>query len=309
MRRPAPLADARVDQRRVRADRSSRRRRGSRRAASEPGSIVASAAISTSASIQVDAGVDDGDAGEHVALEDPAARLGGRRAARSARLLTPRLAFGSSATWAATRPARGAQQRQHVAEVVLARRRCRCSSSVERRGERLGVEGVGAGVDLADREVLGRRLAVGSWSRRSARRRRRRRGRRGRRRRGRRARRSSPSRRRPRARWASSSAARSSPEISGWSPERTTTVSDVADDVEGGAHRAARAVGLGLDRRSRCPRAGPGRGRGRARRSRRRGRRRPRARRARARRPSAGRKPGAAPSAATSASACPRPPP
>ena len=41
-----------------------------------PGSIRASAAISTPASIQVEAGVDDGDPGEHVGLEQAAARLG-----------------------------------------------------------------------------------------------------------------------------------------------------------------------------------------------------------------------------------------
>ena len=41
-----------------------------------PGSILASAAISTSASTQVERGVDDRDAGEHVGLEDAAAGLG-----------------------------------------------------------------------------------------------------------------------------------------------------------------------------------------------------------------------------------------
>ena len=44
-----------------------------------PGSIVASAAISTSASIQVEPRVDDRHPGEHVALEDLAAGLGRRQ--------------------------------------------------------------------------------------------------------------------------------------------------------------------------------------------------------------------------------------
>ena len=80
---------------------------------------------------------------------------------------------------------------------------------------------------------------------------------RGRRRRGRRARPSSPSPRR-RRRGGSRAGRRSiSAETSGWSPERTTTVSESRDQVERGAHGAAGAVGLRLDRRSRCRRAGP----------------------------------------------------
>ncbi len=189
-----------------------------------PGSIVASGAISTSASIQVAAGS---------TIVTPASmwrsaiwrRASAATAARSARLLTPRLTFGSSARWAATRQARLAQQRQHVAEVVLAGRVV-VGEPVERVGERRGLEGVGAGVDLADREHLGvdagrvlglddpLDVAVGvaddapvgagvvelDGHHRRARRR--------------------------RSRCVASSSATISPEISGWSPERTTTVSE-----------------------------------------------------------------------------------
>ena len=48
---------------------------GRGRAGSVPGRMVASAAISTSASIQVAPGSSIGDAGPHVGREDPAARL------------------------------------------------------------------------------------------------------------------------------------------------------------------------------------------------------------------------------------------
>ena len=78
--------------------------------------------------------------------------------ARSARELTPRITAGSSETWAATRPPASLQQRQHVREVVLAlgvvvgERR-------QHRRQRRAVEGVDAGVDLADRELVGGRIA------------------------------------------------------------------------------------------------------------------------------------------------------
>ena len=68
-----------------------------------PGSITASASISTSASIQVASRVGDRDPGEHVALEDAPARLA-LATASSARVLTPKLTLTSSTLWASTRP-------------------------------------------------------------------------------------------------------------------------------------------------------------------------------------------------------------
>ena len=103
------------------------------------------------------AGIDDRRPVQHVALTDPAPRLGrdqrqvgavvdAKVDVRVARLM------GDDA-----QPAL-AEQRQHVAEVVLAGRVV-VRDLGQALGQRRGGEGVGAGVDLADREHLGRDLA------------------------------------------------------------------------------------------------------------------------------------------------------
>ena len=271
-----------------------------------PGSIVVSAAISTSASIQVDRRVDDRHPGEHVALEDLVAGLGRRQREVGAVVdaevdVRVRGPVGDDAEPVA------AQHRQHVAEVVLAGRVV-VGEVVERLHQRLGVEDVGAGVDLADREDLGGDLlgvlglddlgdvagvvaddasvrvrvveldrhhggpgaggAMGLEQRRD-------------------------------------DLAGDQRVVAGEHDDRVR----VADDVVRRPNGAAGAVGLGLDHGLGALGQAGRRGRGRARRSPRSVRRRRRARRAPARRPSAVRTPGAGPWASTSASECPRPRP
>ena len=110
----------RVDQRRVRADDACRRRRGCARAACVPGSITASASISTSASIQVEAGS---------VIVTPASMWRSRIRRRASRADDGELGAVVDADVDAhvvdlvdeDPPALLAQQRQHVAEVVLAR--------------------------------------------------------------------------------------------------------------------------------------------------------------------------------------------
>ena len=190
-----------------------------------PGSIVASAAISTSASIQVEPGSITVTPATHVAVQDLAARLGGDDgevgAVVDAEVDVRVGGAGGRRRAAAAR----AQHRQHVAEVVLAGGVV-VVEVVERLDQRLGVERVGAGVDLADRELLGGDLVrvLGLDDPLDCRRRRR--GRCGRRRRDRRARPSSPSRRRRRRGGSRAARRRSRALISGWSPESTTTVSE-----------------------------------------------------------------------------------
>ena len=236
-------------------------------------------------------------------------RASASTAASSARLLTPMFTPRSSATVGGDGVARLAQRGEDVAQVVLALRRCRWRGRPSASASGAGVEGVGAGVDLADRELLGVGVAggfglddpldlavgvaddapvgagvveldvstvaaapgVGVGVEQAGDRSRRR---------------SAGGRRRGRA-----------------------TVSDSPISVS--AARIAPPVpsGLAAGRRSRCPRGGRRRCRGRARRSPRPARRRPRARRGSARRPSAARRRDAASSAATSACACPRRPP
>ena len=105
---------------RVRADRSSRRRsRVAPRSERARARSSRRRAISTSASIQVDAGVDDRDAGEHVALEDLAARLGGDQREVGA-VVDAEVHVRVGGPVGGDALAALAQQRQHVAEVVLA---------------------------------------------------------------------------------------------------------------------------------------------------------------------------------------------
>ena len=118
-----------------------------------PGRMVASGSIVTSASIQVAPGS---------SIVTPArmwARRIRRRAssatrARSARSLTPRFTAGIPDDVGDHLAPALADQRQDVGQVVLALGVV-VGEPVEGLGERPGGEGVGAGVDLLDRELLG----------------------------------------------------------------------------------------------------------------------------------------------------------
>ena len=162
--------------------------------------------------------------------------------ARSTRSLTPSVSVGSVTTWAWTRRPVSPQQREDVGQVELALGVVR-AQPLEGVEQVAAVEGEDAGVDLADRELLGRRVARRPWSPRRARRRRRRRARRARSRRGRRAPwwPWSPPRRRRRGRVAS--AAIASAVISGTSP--LSTITDASGSIAADAARTASPVPSG----------------------------------------------------------------
>ena len=141
----------------------------------------------------------------------------------------------------------GAQQRQHVGQVELALGVVGVELG-ERVEQRAAVEQVEAGVDLADRELLGRRVARAPSSPRRARRRRRRRGRRGRSRSGRRAPSSRASPPAPASSCAATSPAIASPVISGMSPLMTSTGASGSIVAGGGRDGVAGAARLLLDR-------------------------------------------------------------
>ena len=234
-------------------------------------------------------------------------RASASTAARSARLLTPIVTREVVGEVGGDGVAGLAQRREDVGQVVLALGVV-VGEAGEGVGQRRRVEGVGAGVDLADRQLLGVGVAggfgldhaldlaagaaddaaVGAGVVELDRQHRRR----------------APARPRgPRAGRRSSR-----PRSAGVAGEDEHGLARL-DQRQGGADRAAGAVGLGLDRRSRRPRAGRRRCRARARRSPRPARRRPRARRGSARRPSAARRRDAASSAGEERMRVPSPPP
>ena len=190
-------------------------------------------------------------------------RASASTAARSARLLTPIVTaevVGEVGGDARGRP-RAAAGRRRPGSTRPGRCRWRVRPRASASGR--GVEGVGAGVDLADRELLGRGVAGGFRLDDRARRRRRRRGRCGRRCRGRRARSSSPSPRRRAARVGVEQAGdRSRRRSAGGRRRGRATVSRVLDQrrARRGSRRRCRRPRAG--RRSRRPRAGRRRGRG-----------------------------------------------
>ena len=219
------LAEPGVDQGRERPDDRAGPDRAVRRAGWCRARSWRRRAISTSASIQVEAGS---------TIVTPASMWRSRIWRRASASATRQVGAGVDAEVHVLvvgdvgddPPAGLAEQRQDVAEVVLALGVV-VGEPAERLGQRLGGEGVGAGVDLADRELLGRGVAgglrlddplevavgvaddppVGC--------------------RGRRGLDGHHGRRRRRRRGGSRAARRStSAEISGWSPERTTTVSE-----------------------------------------------------------------------------------
>ena len=105
------------------------------------------------------AGVDDGDAGKHVSLEDAAARLGLDRGEVGA-VVDPHRHREVVGEVGADRVAGLAQRRQDIGQVVLALGVV-VGEAGERLGERAGLEDVGAGIDLADRQLLGSGVAGG----------------------------------------------------------------------------------------------------------------------------------------------------
>ena len=183
-------------------------------------------------------GVDDGDAGDHVGLEDAAAGHGLDRG--ELRPVVDAHRHGDVVGGMGGDGVAGlAQRREDVGQVVLALGVV-VGEAGQGLGQGAGVEGVGAGVDLADRELRRRRRRRRLSPRPRARTSPPRRAPRVRRSRGRRARSSASSPRRPADRWASSRPAMSSAEISGWSPERTRTVS--LSSISGRAARIAPPV-------------------------------------------------------------------
>ena len=188
-----------------------------------PGSIVVSWPIVTSASMQRRRRVDDRDAVAGVARRGCCCWASARTSARSTRSLTPSVSVASVTRWAWTVLPDSMQLRQHVGQVQLALRVV--AVDLGQRGEQAAaVERVDAGVDLADRELLGRSRRPRPWPPRPVRRCRCGRGRRARTGAG-----SSSSivaivAAAPLSSCASTRSAIASAVISGTSPESTTTV-------------------------------------------------------------------------------------
>ena len=113
------------------------------------------------------AGVDDGDAGEHVRLEQAAAGLGLDRG-EVGPVVDPHRHREVVGEVGGDRVAGLAQGREDVGQVVLALGVV-VGEPGERGGQRRRVEGVGAGVDLADRQLLGGRRRRPLWPRPPAR--------------------------------------------------------------------------------------------------------------------------------------------
>ena len=121
--------------------------------------MIVSAPISTSASIQVEAGSVIVDPGEHVGLVDPVAGVAGDE--REVGAVVDAQVHAGVVLAVGDDPAAGCpHQRQDVAEVVLALGVV-VADPADRLGERLRGERVDADVDLPDRELLRRRVAVG----------------------------------------------------------------------------------------------------------------------------------------------------
>ena len=121
------------------------------------GWTTTSGSISTPASIQVDGRVDDRDAGQHVRLVDPVAEGGcGERelGARVHALGLERIACELHGAGLAV----GHEQAERVGHVQLALSVVRVEA-LESRPQLVGAEDVDAGVDLAQRELLGRGVA------------------------------------------------------------------------------------------------------------------------------------------------------
>ena len=124
-----------------------------------PGSIRASAAISTPASTQVESGSTTVTPASMWRLEDAAASLGLDRGEVGA-VVDPHRHREVVGEVGGDRVPGLAQGRQHVGQVVLTLGVV-VGEAGEGRGERRGLEGVGAGVDLADRQLLGGGVAGG----------------------------------------------------------------------------------------------------------------------------------------------------
>ena len=105
------------------------------------------------------AGVDDGDAGQHVGLEQAAAGLGLDRGEVDP-VVDPHRHREVVGEVGGDRVAGLAQGREDVGQVVLALGVV-VGEAGEGGGQRRRVEGVGAGVDLADRQLLGVGVAGG----------------------------------------------------------------------------------------------------------------------------------------------------
>ena len=120
------------------------------------GWIVTSASISTSASIHVDAGSTIVTPASMCSLVDPVAQLPGDEGELDARvdpLDLPRDGRSVDCDGLAV----GDEQAERVGHVELALRVVRLEP-VEQRPEPVGAKDVDAGVDLAERELLGRRV-------------------------------------------------------------------------------------------------------------------------------------------------------
>ena len=102
------------------------------------------------------AGIDDGDAGEHVRLEDAGPRLGLDRGEVGA-VVDPHGHGKVLGQMGAHGVAGRAQRRQHVGQVVLALGVV-VGEPAERLSQRPGLEDIGPGVDLPDRQLLRRRV-------------------------------------------------------------------------------------------------------------------------------------------------------
>ena len=298
-------ADRAVDQRGQRADHG----------VGADGGLAAQAGAGLDAGVGVDldggvdpgrAGVDDGDAGEHVGLEQAVAGLGLDRGEVDA-VVDAHRHREVVGEMGGDRVAGLAQGREDVGQVVLALGVV-VGEAGEGGGQRRRVEGVGAGVDLADRQLPGIGVAggfgldhplhvagggaddpavgAGIVELDRQHRRRRRRGGVG-------------------SEQAGDRLGRDQRHVAGEDEHRLDSLRSAA--APPGSRRRSRRPRAA--RPSRPRRAGPPRCLGRERRSRRRGRRRPHARRESARRPSPARRRGAASSASRNAYACPLPPP